>query len=205
MKNFFAATNLTDGTVTGCLTRTLPTVCSSDPSATDALVHAKPILIQGAWLAGGDPAEFEPFAPAMEALLAYWDRPPRRDARTGLRVWHDQLESGADNLVLSRCPNRRSACWSDAQAYTLASPDVMVLLAREHAAAALFRDAWAAAAPAAQGGEAAAAVHAAGAAAHRAAADDLEAILNARLWRDDLGRASVDDMLCYAMLCYARR
>ena len=46
MMNFFEATNLTDGAVTGCLTRTLPTVCSSSTSQHDALAHAKPILIQ---------------------------------------------------------------------------------------------------------------------------------------------------------------
>merc|ERR1711938_379597 len=106
MANFFAATNLSDGAVTGCLTTTKPTVCSSQPQLGDALVHAKPILIQGAWIAasapGGDPAAFERFAPAMEALLDFWDRPPRRDPASGLRVWHDQLESGADNCVLSR-------------------------------------------------------------------------------------------------------
>lgn len=35
-------------------------------------LKAKPILIQGAWLAaaakGGDPADFEQFKPAMDAL-----------------------------------------------------------------------------------------------------------------------------------------
>ena len=46
MMNFFEATNVTDGVVTGCLTRTLPTVCSSSTSQHDALAHAKPILIQ---------------------------------------------------------------------------------------------------------------------------------------------------------------
>ena len=75
-------------------------------------------LSQGAWLAAaardGKPEDFAQFKPAMEALLAFWDRPPRRDPLTELRTWHDQMESGADNCVLSRCPNRRSACWSDA-------------------------------------------------------------------------------------------
>lgn len=83
MANFLAATNLTTGAVTGCLTPTLPVVCSSDPTRRDALpVHAKPIIVQGAWLAasapGGNPAAFERFAPAIEALLAsFWGRPPR--------------------------------------------------------------------------------------------------------------------------------
>ena len=86
MKNFFAATNLSSGAVTGCLTKTLPTVCSSSSSFHDALVHAKPILIQGAWLAAsaadGDPASFEEFAPKMEALLEFWHRGRRTDQRT---------------------------------------------------------------------------------------------------------------------------
>ena len=46
------------------------------------------------------------------------------------------MESGADNGVLSRCPSARSACWSAAQALTLASADAMALLVREHTAAA---------------------------------------------------------------------
>merc|ERR1712176_1522552 len=107
--NFFAATDLESGNVTGCLTKDLPTVCSSDPTKDDALYHAKPIIIQGAWLAasaiGGDANAFKQFAPKMRALLEYWDRPPRIDAETGLRIWHDQMETGADNNVLSQCPN----------------------------------------------------------------------------------------------------
>ena len=78
MANFLAATNLSTGAATGCLTPTLPVACSSDPKDRDVLVHAKPIIVQGAWLAasapGGDPAAFERFAPAIEALLAFWDR-----------------------------------------------------------------------------------------------------------------------------------
>ena len=147
MANFLAATNLTTGAATGCLTPTLPVACSSDPKDRDVLVHVKPIIVQGAWLAaaapGGDPAAFERFAPAIEALLAFWDRPPRHDRASGLRLWHDQMESGADNGVLSRCPSARSGCWSAAQALTLASADLMSLLVREHTAAALFAEAWA--------------------------------------------------------------
>ena len=118
----------------------------------------------------------------MEALLAFWDRPPRRDPLTELRTWHDQMESGADNCVLSRCPNRRSACWSDSQAFTLASADVITLLQREHVAFALFSEEWALRET---GDEADA--HLAAAARHRAAADALAAALNARLWRQDRG------------------
>ena len=35
MRNFFVATNLSDGSVTGCLTPTTPTICSSDPHLTE--------------------------------------------------------------------------------------------------------------------------------------------------------------------------
>ena len=48
-------------------------------------------LSQGAWLAAsapdGKPEDFAQFKPAMEALLAFWDRPPRRDPLTELRTW----------------------------------------------------------------------------------------------------------------------
>ena len=190
MMNFLAATNLSTGAVTGCLTVTLPTRCSSSTKYHDALHHAKPILIQGAWLAasgegGGSPAAFARFKPAMEALLAFWDRPPRLDPATGLRTWHDQMESGADNCVLSRCPNARSPCWTDSQAYTLASADVTTLLTREHIAFALFSESWAAAAE--RSDPQLAAAHRLAAAEHRATADSLAATLNARLWREDLG------------------
>eukprot|EP00927_Polykrikos_kofoidii_P039958 TRINITY_DN34247_c0_g2_i1.p1 TRINITY_DN34247_c0_g2~~TRINITY_DN34247_c0_g2_i1.p1 ORF type:complete len:444 (-),score=56.21 TRINITY_DN34247_c0_g2_i1:108-1439(-) len=191
MMNFLAATNLTDGSVTGCLTRELPTVCSSDPTMTDSLVHAKPLIVQGAWLSavadGGDPWVFRRFAPAMRALLAYWDQTPRVDAATGLRVWHDQMESGADNLVLSQCPNARSAeCWTEAQAFTLASPDLMVFLQREHSAFALFLDSWASESH--RRGEASAAeAYSSEAQLYRANAQNLKRILNEQLWREDLG------------------
>merc|ERR1712118_173526 len=82
------------------------------------------------------------YAPQMRALLDYWDREPRKDPLTELRVWHDQMETGADNNVLSQCPNARSDCWTDSQAFTLASPDLMVYLQREHLAYALFCEFW---------------------------------------------------------------
>jgi hypothetical protein len=189
MMNFFAATNLTDGSVTGCLTPTLPTVCSSSSTEHDALVHAKPILIQGAWLAasapGGDPLAFEQWSPAMQALLAFWDRPPRTDNATGLRVWHDQMESGSDNCVLSQCPNRRSPCWTDSQAFSLASADVTTLLQREHFAFSLFADAWSEHSHSASPERSL--MHRTLAARHRERADALTAELNAALWRADLG------------------
>ena len=80
MKNFFAATT-PEGRVPGCLT-------PKGPSAT--LAHAKPVLIWGALLgarAAGDLEQFRDYLPAMEALLGFWDR-ERRDAETGLYVWH---------------------------------------------------------------------------------------------------------------------
>eukprot|EP01043_Picozoa_sp_COSAG02_P005982 COSAG02_NODE_166_length_31947_cov_34.168617_15_plen_398_part_00 len=192
MMNFFAATNLSTGGVSGCLTVSLPTRCSSSTKYHDALHHAKPILIQGAWLAaayegsGSDPASFVRFKPAMEALLAFWDRSPRRDPLSGLRTWHDQMESGADNCVLSRCPNARSSCWTESQAYTLASADVITMLQREHVAFALFSESWASVA-ANQSDYQAAETHRLAAAKHRAAADSLATTLNAQLWREDLG------------------
>ena len=55
----------------------------------------------------------------------------------------DQLETGADNLVLSECPSQYSPeCWSESQAFTLSSPDVMVWLIREYKAYAAFLTAW---------------------------------------------------------------
>ena len=134
---FLAATNLSTGDLPGCIT-------TSGPSAT--LYHAKPLIIQGALLAGrqaGDVAQFLPHAPAMRALLRYWNSSTRLDAATGLHMWHDQLETGADNNVMSQCASPYSPeCWSATQAYTLASADVMVWLAREYQAYALFVEAW---------------------------------------------------------------
>lgn len=206
MRNFLDSTNISTGAVTGCLTWNLPTVCSSSPKEHDALVHAKPILIQGAWLAANSSsnsaqpsaaaaaaATWERHAPAIEALLAFWGRPPRRDVATGLRTWHDQMESGADNGVLSLCPNARSSCWTEVQAYSLASPDVLTLLQREHTAAAHFYDAWADAAAVGGGVSITASAsakfnaHRAAAKRHRQQADTLRRMLNAELWREDLG------------------
>ena len=93
MMNFLHKTDLATGRVPGCLT-------PIGPSQT--LAHAKPVLIWGAYLgarATGDYAQFRAFAPAMEALLAFWQR-ERHDAATGLFVWYDQMESGADDLPL---------------------------------------------------------------------------------------------------------
>ena len=139
MMNFLAKVNLTSGEVKGCLT---------PGGDSPTLFHAKPILIQGAYLAAKASGDFEQFAQyrgAMEALFVYWSSPQRVDASTGLHRWHDQLETGADNLVLSLCPSPYSPeCWVEAlDAYTLSSPDIELFLAREHLAFAKFVEAWA--------------------------------------------------------------
>ena len=95
------------------------------------------------------------------------------------------METGADNCVLSQCPNRRSKCWSESQAFTLASADAITLLHREHIAYALFREAWAADEGVTR--PSAASEHLAVAQRHRAIADSLRETLNERLWRSDLG------------------
>ena len=107
--------------------------------------------------------------------------------------------SGADNCVLSECPNHRSPCWTDTQAFTLASADVITLLQREHVAYALFLDHWAAAAAAPLKSQNAfsapppppppsqrSAEYRATAVHHRAEAEALKATLNEKLWRADL-------------------
>lgn len=145
MSNFAAAINLTSGEVKGCLT---------PDGATPTLYHAKPILIQGAYLAGraaGNLSQFAGYDTAYAAVLAYWDSPQRYDPATGLRFWHDQLESGCDNLVLSQCPSDLSPeCWVEAaDAFTLAAPDLQTFMYREWAAYALLHEGWAAEAAAA--------------------------------------------------------
>ena len=79
----------------------------------------------------------------MRALLLYWNSSTRLHAPTGLHTWHDQLETGADNLVFSLCPSQFSPeCWSASQAFTLSSPDLMTWLVREYEAYAAFLAAW---------------------------------------------------------------
>ena len=136
-KNFLSAVNVTNGDLPGCLT-------PNGPSAT--LYHAKPLIIQSALLAGraaGDVEQFLVYAPSMRALLFYWNSSDRRDSITGLPIWHDQLESGADNLVFSICPSSYSPeCWVDSDAFTLIASDAAVWLAREYKAYAAFVTAW---------------------------------------------------------------
>ena len=178
MSNFLAKTNLSTGEVKGCLT---------PGGDTPTLFHAKPIIVQGAFLAAkfdnANYSQFEPFKTAMQALLAYWESPQRVDAATGLHRWHDQLETGADNLVLSLCPSPYSPeCWVEAlDAFTLSSPDIELFIAREHLAFALFLEAWAAGAVAGAGGRAAAVALREEAAAHRrrarAVADNVDRLM----------------------------
>jgi hypothetical protein len=142
MSNFLSKTNVTTGEVKGCLT---------PEGDSPTLFHAKPILIQGAYLAakngGGNYTYFKQFQQQMQALIMYWDNSTSRvDPKTGLHRWHDQLESGADNLVYSVCPSQYSTwCWSETlDAFTLSSPDLEVFIAREHLAYAAFLEKWAA-------------------------------------------------------------
>ena len=96
MMNFFEATDLSTGEVTQCLDpATSAPSCSSSNETAAVANHAKPILIQGAYFAArhtGDFAVFEPYRPAMEALLGFWER-ERRDGSSGLYTWHDQVFS----------------------------------------------------------------------------------------------------------------
>ena len=99
MMNFLDGVDLATGEVKGCLTPT-------GPSTT--LYHAKPVIVWGAYLAAkasGDFAAWRPYAPAMRALIAHWHRPPRRDAVTGLHVWRDAMECGADDAVYADVPS----------------------------------------------------------------------------------------------------
>lgn len=144
MLNFLSHVNLTSGALPGCLT----------PSgASPTLYQAKPIIIQGSYLAAkatGDFNAFRPFQPAMLALLSWWNEStspvaPRGafDPATSLHVWYDQLSTGADDLVYSDCPSAYSPCWSTQEdAFTLASSDVMTFLAREYIAFSKFLMAW---------------------------------------------------------------
>jgi putative isomerase len=134
--NFLSYVNLTDGALPGCLT----------PSgASQTLYHAKPLIIQAALITARQSGNFTPFlafAPQMRALLLYWNNSQRLHTPTGLHTWHDELETGADNLVFSLCPSQYSDCWSESQAYTLSSPDLMVWLVREYQSYAAFLKAW---------------------------------------------------------------
>ncbi|KAH3760752.1 glycogen debranching enzyme [Pelomyxa schiedti] len=137
MMNFLDHTDNDTGEVAGCLT---------PDGSSPTLYHAKPIIIQGAYLVArkmNDFSQFLPFQSKMEALLNYWDR-TRKHADTGLYVWYDQLETGADNLPTSECPSSYSTdCWvEDASGMSLASADIMMFIYREHVAYSLFQEHW---------------------------------------------------------------
>jgi alpha,alpha-trehalase len=148
MKNFLSNTNVTDGEVQGCL---LPS------GGTGTIFHAKPVIIQGAWLAakqmnstgdlGEEIANFKQFQPQMKSLLKYWSAPSsvRTDPVTGLPKWYNQLESGEDNLPLSTCASSRSFwCWNKAyHELKIVSADLSTFLYREYQAYSAFCDAWA--------------------------------------------------------------
>jgi alpha,alpha-trehalase len=133
MKCFFSLTS-SDGKVPGCVT---------PAGASSTLAHAKPVLIWGAFLAAeamGDWGQFQEFAPQMRALLAYWQR---ERMVNGVFVWHDTMESGADDLPYAAVPSKHTASWSDADARRVSLPDVHTFLILEHRAMARFCRAWA--------------------------------------------------------------
>lgn len=134
MMNFLHYTNPETGEVPGCLTPT-------GPSTT--LAHAKPVIIQGAYLGakavGPEGVEsLREFVPKMRALLSFWER-ERRDPATGLYRWWDTMESGADDLVYFYPPSKHTPSWNDKEhALSHSAPDVNIFLAREHRAFALL-------------------------------------------------------------------
>ena len=173
MLNFLSKVDVDSGQVPGCLT---------PAGASPAIYHAKPVVVQAAWIAatapGGNVSVFAPFAAAMLALDRYWDG-TARDTSSGLYAWHDQLESGADNLITSLCPSRlgsgppeNASCWTASQRYTLAAPDLATFLHREKVALSYFMLAFGRRADAKR-------------AAHSAAA--LAAAVRRTLWDDDAG------------------
>ena len=178
--NFFAAT-AEDGSVPGCLT----------PSGFSlTLKHAKPVLIWGALAAAratGDFGQFAPWRAAMAAQLRYWSA-KRKDSSTGLYVWHDVMESGADNLPFYEPPSAHTPGWDEAvDALRVASPDLQTFLSREHTAFAVFLETWAAArcdeASSGSGMDAAELLRAA--AAHRAEAAAIAAATCKHLWHPE--------------------
>lgn len=172
MKNFLSLTNAS-GEVAGCFTPT---------GASPTLRHAKPVIIAASYLAAkalGDFAQFLPLKSKMEALLSFWHSAQRRDAATGLHVWYDQMESGADDLVFSDVASAHTPGWSEAlHGLRVSSPDIMVFLVREHRALGLFLRRWAEAS--AEGVTAAVEAEIAAQDAHVV---ELRRALNTYLWR----------------------
>ena len=189
MKNYLHLTSA-DGDIPGCVT---------PKGFSPTLRHAKPVLIWAAYCAArasGDFTQFAPFLPQMEALLAYWDAGRRFDAATGLHVWFDVMECGADDAPWYEPASGHTPGWTEEKdAYRVAAPDLQTFLVREHRALALFRRRWAEAADAAVAGAAAAPGSSAAAAAaalppdvaaaiarHDAKVASLTHALNAHLW-----------------------
>jgi hypothetical protein len=146
------------------------------------------VIIQGSYIAAkaaGNFSEYAQYRPQMVALLTYWET-QRKDKDTGLYTWHDQMETGADNLVYMACPSPFSPdCWDEASmANTLASPDLQTFMVREHTAFALFLQHWAAAAEQ-RGDTEQAAADRATAAQHRALADAIGEVVNRWLWHEE--------------------
>lgn len=171
VKNFLERVDIASGEVKGCLT---------PAGASSTLYHAKPVLLQMAFLgaqATGQLGELAEFRPQMEALMRYWHTGPRRDSETGLHFWHDIMESGADDLVWDPVPSGHSAEWkAEEQAFTISAPDLMTFLYREHLAFARLLDAWATL------GSADAPGCKESAAEQRRLAADIRAATNAHLW-----------------------
>lgn len=135
MRNFLELADA-EGAVPGCLT---------PAGASTTLAHAKPVIIWSLWLAArstGDVVSLAPLADKMRALLRFWDM-SRSDARTGLVVWYDTMECGADDLPWARVASKHTPAWDESRdAYALAAPDAHTFLAMEHRAFALFLEAW---------------------------------------------------------------
>ena len=78
----------------------------------------------------------------MKALLRYW-KENRYDTETGLYVWYDQMESGADDLPISEVPSKHTDGWNEKDhGLSISSTDVMVFLIREFEAFYRFCSAW---------------------------------------------------------------
>ena len=103
-KNFLSQVTK-EGMVKGCLTPLGPS---------PALYHAKPVLIQASLIAAKNTnfEQFQPFLPSMKLLDGYWEK-YSMDSRAGLYTWHDQMESGCDNLVTSKSAHAGSVAKSN--------------------------------------------------------------------------------------------
>jgi glycogen debranching enzyme len=175
MKNFFTLTSA-DGVVPGCV---------SPKGASTTLNHAKPVLIWGSFLAAEDMKDFDQFyqfATQMRSLLIYWKRERCVD---GVYVWHDTMESGADDLPYASIPSKHTSKWTEADERRISLPDVHTFLILERRAMASFCRAWAIGA-----GVADAVALEAEAKEHEGEALAIKDVLNSNLWywmKDDDG------------------